>query len=157
MIHHPIVLGIKLVLLVIFTAVLIALYGVLSPQQFLIAAIAAGFLFVVLVIVLWVAAFKVLGRPDSKLGQRFILSTSSSSEDGYVAPSEALASMVGEQGVTVSALRPSGSARFDGKRLSVVTDGDFIPQDTPVAIVSVAGARIVVRKVDEAETEENAT
>lgn len=58
--------------------------------------------------------------------------------------------LVGKKGVTTSVLRPAGIADFDGVRLNVVTEGDFIERDMPVEIVSVQGARIVVKSHQEA-------
>lgn len=57
--------------------------------------------------------------------------------------------LVGRKGKTASVLRPAGIGNFDGVRLNVVTEGGFIEQDVPVEIVSVDGARIVVRPVQE--------
>lgn len=53
--------------------------------------------------------------------------------------------LVGKVGRTTSVLRPAGIADFDGVRLNVVTEGGFIEKDTPIEIVGVDGARIVVR------------
>lgn len=58
--------------------------------------------------------------------------------------------LVGRKGRTASVLRPAGIANFDGVRLNVVTEGGFIERDTPVEIVSVDGARIVVRVTEKA-------
>lgn len=54
--------------------------------------------------------------------------------------------LVGRQGRTTSVLRPAGIGDFDGVRLNVVTEGGFIERDMPIEIVSVEGARIVVRQ-----------
>lgn len=53
--------------------------------------------------------------------------------------------LVGKIGRTSSVLRPAGIGDFDGVRLNVVTEGGFIEKDMPIEIVSVDGARIVVR------------
>ena len=53
--------------------------------------------------------------------------------------------LVGKIGRTTSVLRPAGIGDFDGVRLNVVTEGGFIERDQPIEIVSVDGARIVVR------------
>ena len=53
--------------------------------------------------------------------------------------------LVGKTGRTTSVLRPAGIGDFDGVRLNVVTEGGFIERDMPIEIVSVEGARIVVR------------
>ena len=53
---------------------------------------------------------------------------------------------VGNEGVTLTVLRPSGSADFNGVRLDVVSDGEFIPKGTRVRIDKIEGHRIVVRQ-----------
>ncbi len=57
--------------------------------------------------------------------------------------------LLGKKGRTTSVLRPAGIGDFDGVRLNVVTEGDFIERDMPIEIVSVEGARIVVRRIQE--------
>ena len=145
MIHHPVVVGIKLVLLVVMVVVLVSLYGVLSPAQFGLAVLISVAVFLGLVVLLWIIVFKLLGRPDSKLARQMILSHQARSEDGYVASRGEFASMVGERGVSLSALRPAGTARFGNKRISVVSEGDFISKGAEIEIVSVTGSRVVVR------------
>ena len=51
---------------------------------------------------------------------------------------------IGEQGIALSLLRPAGKANFDGRRIDVVTDGDFIEKNQKVEIVEISGNRIVV-------------
>ncbi len=55
--------------------------------------------------------------------------------------------LVGREGVSLTVLRPAGTAVFDDKRLDVVTEGEFLPAGVPVKIVRVEGTRIVVRSV----------
>jgi membrane-bound serine protease (ClpP class) len=56
------------------------------------------------------------------------------------------ASLVGRAGVAETALRPTGKALVDGRRLDVVSEGDFIERGSPLEVVEVAGARIVVKR-----------
>lgn len=51
---------------------------------------------------------------------------------------------VGAQGVARSILRPSGKAEFAGELHDVITGGQFVDPGTPVRVVAVEGARIVV-------------
>ena len=53
--------------------------------------------------------------------------------------------LVGRCGKTTSVLRPAGIGDFDGVRLNVVTEGGYIEKGTPIEIVRVDGARIVVK------------
>ncbi|WP_319559912.1 NfeD family protein [Marispirochaeta sp.] len=52
----------------------------------------------------------------------------------------------GDQGETISGLRPSGTARIAGRRVSVQTQGEFLEAGIPVKVVEVQGNRIVVRE-----------
>ena len=68
--------------------------------------------------------------------------------DGYTATKD-MEVFLGKQGATTTVLHPTGMAEFDGVRLNVVSEGEYIPKDTQVRISSVDGARIVVRRVTE--------
>ncbi|MEM9588469.1 MAG: peptidase, partial [Planctomycetota bacterium] len=56
---------------------------------------------------------------------------------------------VGQSGMTVSALRPSGKMHVpDGDYVvDVVTEGDFVDENTSVRVVTKQGTRVVVRVV----------
>ena len=56
---------------------------------------------------------------------------------------------VGRTGETHTLLRPAGIAEFDGVKLNVVSDGDFIDAGRQVRVERVEGNRIVVREVAE--------
>lgn len=53
---------------------------------------------------------------------------------------------IGKTGKTHTALRPAGIAEFDGVKLNVVSDGDFVAQGKPIVVLRVEGNRIVVRE-----------
>lgn len=55
--------------------------------------------------------------------------------------------LVGAEGVALTALRPAGNGEFDGRRLDVVTSGDFIAKDSPIRIVAIEGLRIMVERI----------
>ena len=54
--------------------------------------------------------------------------------------------LLGMAGTTASKLRPSWIAKLGDKRYDVVTDGEFIDENTPVTVTTVDGTRIVVTK-----------
>ena len=145
MIHHPIVLGTKLILLLIILLALLILNGILPPDQFRLALIVGAIAFVVGVVALWIIASKVLANPNSRLGRQMILSQQAGAQGGRVAFSDEFESMVGAFGVAVSHLKPAGIAVFGEKRVSVVTEGGFIEKGSEVQITSVQGSRVVVR------------
>jgi membrane-bound serine protease (ClpP class) len=55
---------------------------------------------------------------------------------------------VGESGVTISDLRPSGIGEFRDKRLNVIADGIYINRNTRIRIVRIEGNRVFVEKFD---------
>ena len=57
-----------------------------------------------------------------------------------------LAYFVGSEGKALTVLRPSGTADFNGVKLDVVTEGEFIPKGSEVTIIQVEGHRIVVKQ-----------
>ena len=79
-----------------------------------------------------------------------ILNDEESSAEGYVATRD-MEVFLGKEGVTTTVLRPAGMAEFDGVKLNVVADGEYIPKDARVRVDHVEGARVVVRKLRTAE------
>jgi membrane-bound serine protease (ClpP class) len=59
---------------------------------------------------------------------------------------EEIVDLEGKEGITLTPLRPAGAARIDGKRVDVVTTGQFIDKDRPIRVVEVSGNRVVVRE-----------
>ncbi len=68
-------------------------------------------------------------------------------EDGGDNGYEDMRVLLGRVGKACTVLRPSGIGEFDGVRLNVVTEGDFLEAQSDIQIVSVEGRRIVVRQV----------
>lgn len=68
-------------------------------------------------------------------------------EEGYLAPPQELESLLGCRGVAATPLRPAGAALIEGKKIDVVTEGDFISPGTPVLVIRVEGTRVVVKAV----------
>ncbi len=58
-----------------------------------------------------------------------------------------LEAFIGKEGVTMTVLRPAGIAEFDGVRLNVVTEGNFVSKDVKVCVSHVEGTKIVVKEV----------
>ena len=54
---------------------------------------------------------------------------------------------IGHEGVTHTALRPAGIGEFDGVKLNVVSDGEFIARGAAIRVEKVAGNRIVVAEL----------
>ncbi len=52
----------------------------------------------------------------------------------------------GQKGISVTALRPAGAARIDGRKVDVITKGELIEAHQEIIVVEVEGNRIVVKK-----------
>lgn len=90
--------------------------------------------------------------PDNQrlIRSNVILGGRLSKETGYVS-AQVRADLVGAEGVTLTALRPSGSARVHGERLDVVADSGWIEAGMPVRVVRAEGYRTLVEAVEEPE------
>ena len=59
--------------------------------------------------------------------------------------------LIGRKGVCLTPLRPSGNADFGGKRLDVVTSGEFISKGSYIRIESIENLRVLVREISQDE------
>ena len=75
---------------------------------------------------------------------KLILSKVESSEDGFESATSD-AELIGVEGNTLSDLRPAGKALINGRRIDVVTQGEYIDRDTGIVVIEVRGSRVVVR------------
>ncbi len=87
---------------------------------------------------------KVFGR-KMKFFKKIVLRDSTSTEEGYVS-NKTRNDLVGKTGITMTALRPSGTVVIGDERIDVVSEGNFIGKDVKVKIVKAEGSRIVVRE-----------
>jgi len=83
---------------------------------------------------------KVLARSPATLRETL------SSDRGVVSQSPEMESFMGCRGKSITALRPSGTAIIDGKRLDVISRGEFIEKDRNLVVVEVTGNQIIVRE-----------
>ena len=95
-----------------------------------------------------IAAFYLF--PKTRAWKHFALATEMSSDIGYhSAGDEDFQSYIGQTGTAITPLRPAGAIRLAGKRVDVLTAGDFIPSETPVKVIEVEGSKIFVEALDE--------
>jgi membrane-bound ClpP family serine protease len=73
--------------------------------------------------------------------------TDSLNEEGGFQGTEDLKVFLGKEGTTLTALRPAGTAEFNGTRLDVVSEFGYIEKDTKVKVIDVEGRRVVVEKI----------
>ncbi|SCG83637.1 membrane-bound serine protease (ClpP class) [Proteiniborus sp. DW1] len=81
-----------------------------------------------------------------RLPNKIILSTSISKDEGYIGTND-MQYFLDKVGTTLTVLRPAGTVDFDGVKLDVISEGDFIPKDTLVKVTKVEGRKIVVRQI----------
>ncbi len=86
-------------------------------------------------------SFKIL--PKTPFGKALILS-GPATQGSKAAADQRLGDLLHKTGVTLSALRPAGFARIDGKKVDVVTRGDMLPADCAIVVLEVSGNRVVV-------------
>ena len=149
MIHHPIVLGAKAILLLIIIVILVILHGILTPEQFRIAVKIGIAVFVAAVFIIWTVFFMMLNNPNSRLHKHMVLTTASdqTAEEKKKEHAE-LAALIGVEGVAETNLRPSGIGRFGGELIDVVSDRTFIEKDQRIVVIAVEGKKVKVKKLE---------
>jgi membrane-bound serine protease (ClpP class) len=85
--------------------------------------------------------------PKLALFNRLILSSGTSASEGYVSAPTEHDHLVGQEGVTLTELRPVGVGLFDGRRVDIIAEGEFIQDQTSVTVIEARGSRVVVRRV----------
>jgi membrane-bound serine protease (ClpP class) len=85
--------------------------------------------------------------PRLPFGRRLVLDTELGAGEGSTSATAADLMWLGKRGTAASTLRPSGIATFEGDRVDVVSDGEFIEAGDPVTVIKVDGNRIVVRQL----------
>lgn len=93
-------------------------------------------------VILLFVFYKTLSK--TKTWDRFVLKQQESINEGYVASAK-YEDLLGKEGVTVTHLRPAGTAEIDGKRYDVVSEGGYISSNEKVKVVKVGGNNIVVK------------
>jgi membrane-bound serine protease (ClpP class) len=83
--------------------------------------------------------------PRLPFGKRLVLEKKLPAEEGYASSPEEDRRWLGKRGTAATDLRPAGIAHFNGERVDVVSEGDFIDAGQPIEVARVDGNRIVVR------------
>ena len=110
-----------------------------------VAGLSLGFLGFIVVAGLWAAYL-----PKIPIANRFVLAAPKESPavrlGGTGASAPAPPVKIGQQGVSVTQLRPSGIAQFGNERLSVVSQGELIEANREIVVAEIAGYSVVVRE-----------
>ncbi len=94
----------------------------------------------ILIPVMIKVAFKFLANSPATLKKEL------SSKDGFTSQSSEYIEYLGKEGVVTSDLRPAGTALIDGKKIDVVSRGEYIEKSTEIVVIEVTGNQILVGK-----------
>lgn len=131
-------------LLALLGALVMSTLGAGSHSDFVLWAVARMGFSLLLAIALSVFFLRFL--PKLPMGRKLILSTELETSDGFSSTPPSDYQWLGRTGQAHSALRPAGIADFQGRRVDVVSDGEFIDAGTPIRVLHVDGNRIVVQR-----------
>ena len=105
--------------------------------------------FVILLILLTIFLILVSkGRLPGKL----VLKESETLDQGF-SGTEDMAYLMGKSGIVLTTCRPVGNVDFDGVKLEVVTQGEFLDKGAKVEVVEIEGNRVVVKLSNKTESE----
>jgi len=113
------------------------LFGVLG-----IGAVVASLIMAGATIGFW--AYRRLQSNRSLMYKGLILTDSTSTDKGYLSHDDRKR-LLGKVGVTLTPLRPAGTAEIDGERIDVVTEGSYLDSQTKIQVYKVDSGRVVVR------------
>jgi len=102
-----------------------------------------AFFFVILLILL--AVFLIFVS-KGKLPKRLVLHEAETVEQGFTG-TEDMKYLMGKTGIVTSICRPVGNVDFDGVKLEVVSQAEFIAKGIVVEVIEIEGNRVVVRPV----------
>lgn len=127
------------------SGILLLILGIVFAAETLVQAL---ILFALVVLIFLIMLFFVLkSASKGKLGKKLVLRDSLNEESGYRGRDD-LTDYLGKKGIANTILRPSGTGTFEGVRLDIVTEGEFIPKDSPIVVVKVEGMRVVVKEIE---------
>ncbi len=102
---------------------------------------------VALVVVIVGAVTMTRYLPSTRWGRHLVLQSSTGAAVGYVSSPKKDFELLGKTGRALSKLRPAGIAELDGRRVDVVSEGEFIDAGSTIQVLLVDGNRVVVKKV----------
>ena len=109
------------------------------------ALVTLGMLLVVLSILAIAISMSLRSATKGKLSKSQLIHHESETNEAGYRSTDALQVFLGREGQAVTVLRPTGIADFDGVRLSVSSEGDYVAAGTSVRIIKVEGSKIIVR------------
>ncbi len=106
-------------------------------------------IYVIFAVILFVLLMiLIFARNAGKKKNPLVLQQKTDKESGFSANDDNTC-LIGKNGVTLSELRPSGVALIDGRRVDVVSEGEFIEKDREITVVKTEGCRVIVKEYKE--------
>ena len=123
-------------------AMIVGVVRIFEEQSLPVLGYSALFGGVLLGLLLWML-------PNSRVASAFRLSTRLTTPSGPLTVASAAdhIGLAGAIGVALSDLRPAGVARFNGDRIDVVSEGDFVSAGSTIKVLRTEGNRVTVREV----------
>lgn len=125
------------------TGIILLIIGVVTTAK---TPLQAMIMIIIILAILGVAfTLVLLSAQKGHLSKHLVLNESLDDGESFSAVDD-LSYFVGSEGRTLTVLRPSGTADFNGVKLDVVSDGEYIPKNAAVIITKIEGNRIVVNQ-----------
>jgi len=129
----------------LFSIVAAGLFGYSLYGVFAQVSTGAGIVFVVidtaLIPVLVLIGIRTIAKSPAAL------KTTLSQAEGVTSQPADLQEFLGKEGSAITPLHPAGIALIEGKRVDVVTSGEYIGKLSAVKVVAVTGNQVVVKKL----------
>ena len=124
------------------TAIVVSVFRIFQNDAVTVVSGAAIFGALILALGFWFL-------PNTRLGHTLMLRTRlrtlTNTGSGQKTRTVDRTSLIGQRGEATSDLRPAGVAHFDGNRVDVVTEGDYISSGSPIEVTFVEGNGVIVR------------
>lgn len=148
-------IGVILIVMEIFTAGfgifgILGLASVISSLALASVDIVSGLKSMGVAVLITIVVMGMLGKYLDKRGfwSKLVLQENLSEEESKTTFKQK-SELIGKIGVTLTQLRPAGTAKIGDMRYDVVSEGSFTDIHTAVKVIFVEGTRIVVREVED--------
>ena len=84
--------------------------------------------------------------PKTSFFSRLILAEEANADKGFVSY-PTISELVGAEGIALTTLRPAGTAEFNGQRVDVVADWEYIERGAKIKVLRVEGIKVVVKEI----------
>lgn len=121
----------------VFASIILALGG--GQQAITVLAIS-------LVVAVGIFAAILKRLPSNHFWSKVVLRDTEASQAGFVS-GQSYDSLLGQEAITVTPLRPAGVIEITGRQLHAVSEGGYVDNGSRVKIIEVTGSRIVVKRV----------